>query len=510
MKTNGNEKRPLPNGWIWTKLESIIVNHDGRRIPVRKSDRAEMQGEYSYYGASGIIDHVDDFLFDGEFLLLAEDGANLLSRSTPIAFQARGKFWVNNHAHVMQTKNGLPLSYLEHYLNSIDLASFITGTAQPKLTQRNMNKIPVPIAHLAEQNRIVAEIEKQFTRLDQALASLKRLQSNLARYKASVLKAACEGRLVPQNPKGNEVAPEPAQQLLARILAERRAQWEAQEWQNLIVKAQKKAAQAQRKAQGLPACIKDLQPGEWESILEADYARYLPKNDKWKEKYKEPGGVETAVLPDLPIGWVWSNMQMLIIDGPTNGLYLPKSKYGKGIPILRIDDYQAGESRSSEELRKVEASQAEIQRYSLGKQNLVINRVNSPSHLGKSLVVEERNLPSLFESNMMRIELSKNLSPYYVDFYLQSVEGRKCLISNAKWAVNQASINQGDVGSTPIPIPPLAEQKRIVAEVERRLSVITATEQAITTNLARAERLRQSILHRAFTGQLIPQTEGAA
>jgi type I restriction enzyme S subunit len=97
-----------------------------------------------------------------------------------------------------------------------------------------------------------------------------------------------------------------------------------------------------------------------------------------------------------------------------------------------------------------------------------------------------------------------------VQFYLQSGNGRARLISNAKWAVNQASINQGDVGITPVPLPPLAEQECIVAEVERRLSVVTVTEQAISANLSRAERLRQSILHRAFNGRLVPQESDAA
>ena len=124
------------------------------------------------------------------------------------------------------------------------------------------------------------------------MASLKRAQAKLARYKASVLKAACEGRLVPQDPDD-----EPAEKLLERILAERRVRWEAQEWQKLVIKAQKKVAQARRKQDGRPARLSDLQPEEWQDLPEAEYARYLPKNDKWKEKYKEPVEVETAELP---------------------------------------------------------------------------------------------------------------------------------------------------------------------------------------------------------------------
>ena len=204
----------LPSKWVWTSFDQVVDNFDSVRIPVRAADRAEMQGKYPYYGASGIIDHVNDYLFDGSFLLIAEDGANLLSRNTPIAFQAHGKFWVNNHAHVVRTLAGCPLGYLEAFFNATDLSPYVTGTAQPKLTQRNLNKIPVPLAPLPEQRRIVAEIETQFTRLDAGVTALERAQANLKRYRASVLKAACEGRLVPQDP-----ADEPADQLLARILA---------------------------------------------------------------------------------------------------------------------------------------------------------------------------------------------------------------------------------------------------------------------------------------------------
>jgi type I restriction enzyme, S subunit len=218
MTNDTNGLHDLPEGWVWTTFDSIVENHDSMRVPVKASHRENMQGSYPYYGASGIIDHVNEYLFDGDYLLVAEDGANLLSRSTPIAFRAYGKFWVNNHAHVVKMRDGCLMGYLEAYLNSIDLKFSITGTAQPKLTQANLNKIPIPLAPLPEQQHIVTEIEKQFTRLDAGSAALKRAQANLKRYKAAVLKAACEGKLVEQ-----DASDEPASELLARILAERRS-----------------------------------------------------------------------------------------------------------------------------------------------------------------------------------------------------------------------------------------------------------------------------------------------
>ncbi len=157
----------LPEGWACASIDQITKNFDGRRIPLKSADRDKRPGQYPYYGASGVIDDIDDFLFDGEYLLIAEDGANLLSRSTPIAFKATGKFWVNNHAHIVQTHGGIPLAYLSIFLNGKDLSFSVTGSAQPKLTQAALNKIPVPLPPLAEQTRIVAEVERRLSGVEE-------------------------------------------------------------------------------------------------------------------------------------------------------------------------------------------------------------------------------------------------------------------------------------------------------------------------------------------------------
>ena len=116
---------------------------------------------YDYYGASGVIDKVDQYLFDKKLLLIGEDGANLLMRSTPIAFLAEGNYWVNNHAHVLDCNESLLcMEYIMYYINGISLAKYVTGTAQPKMNQEKMNSIPVPLPPLAEQKRIVAKLEE--------------------------------------------------------------------------------------------------------------------------------------------------------------------------------------------------------------------------------------------------------------------------------------------------------------------------------------------------------------
>lgn len=152
-------------------LPEISINMDRVRKPITSSKR--IAGKYPYYGASGIVDYVDGYIFDGDYLLISEDGANLVARSTPIAFSITGKNWVNNHAHVLQFKDKTTQRYIEIYLNMIDLEPWINGAAQPKLNQDNLNKISVPVPPLQEQQRIV-DI------LDTFEASIQNLEAQLA------------------------------------------------------------------------------------------------------------------------------------------------------------------------------------------------------------------------------------------------------------------------------------------------------------------------------------------
>lgn len=147
--------------WGKVKLPDISENNDNKRKPVTKSDRSS--GQYPYYGASGIVDHVEDYIFDGDYLLVSEDGANLLARSTPIAFSISGKSWVNNHAHILKFKNDTTQKFVETYINQIDVSKFITGMAQPKLNQQALNTIEIPLPSLETQNQIVDQIEAERT-----------------------------------------------------------------------------------------------------------------------------------------------------------------------------------------------------------------------------------------------------------------------------------------------------------------------------------------------------------
>lgn len=142
----------------WKKMSEICLNCDSKRKAITSSKREA--GKIPYYGASGIVDYVRDYIFDGNYLLVSEDGANLLARNTPIAFSITGKNWVNNHAHVLKFDNINTQKFVEYYLNSISLSPWISGAAQPKLNQENLNKMKLPIPSLAEQERIVSILDR--------------------------------------------------------------------------------------------------------------------------------------------------------------------------------------------------------------------------------------------------------------------------------------------------------------------------------------------------------------
>lgn len=171
----------IPENWCWVRFGDIMINRDGERIPVSKEERATKAKLYDYYDASGVIDKIDGYLFDKPLLLISEDGANLINRSTPIAFIARGKYWVNNHAHVLDGISEDFLRFIELHINAINIEKYVTGSAQPKMNQAKMNSIPIALPPLAEQRRIVAKVE-------QLMALVDELEQQLAASRATAEK----------------------------------------------------------------------------------------------------------------------------------------------------------------------------------------------------------------------------------------------------------------------------------------------------------------------------------
>lgn len=343
-----------------------------------------------------------------------------------------------------------------------------TGTTFKQVDKKKLNGFPVNVPPLNEQRRIADKIDALQAKSRRAREALETVGPLLEKFRQSVLAAAFRGDLTAEWRKQHPDV-EPAEKLLERIRVERRARWE-------------EAELAKMRAKGIK-----------------------PKNDKWKAKYTEPESVDESGLPKLPEGWCWTNLEEIIIDGPQNGLYVPKSRYGKGTRILRIDDYQAGWTREVDELQRVMIDEVDVERYGLNMHYIVVNRVNSMTHLGKTTVIKENMLPLVFESNMMAFLTTTTITPEYIEHYLNSDSGRYELVKNAKHAVNQASINQKDVQATLIPLPPEDESRIIASSVDNAFKLITQLSQIIQQSESDISRLDQSILAKAFRGELVPQ-----
>lgn len=199
--------------WDLKPLSSITDNHDSKRIPLSKGERANLDRKYDYYGASGVIDQVDRYLFDGKYLLIGEDGANLVTRSKPIAFIAEGQYWVNNHAHILSTRDMIVMEFLCYFINSIDLIPYVTGSAQPKMTQAKMNTIPIPVPTIEEQLEIVRILDKLIAGQTQAAEAAEQVINQIDTMKKAILARAFRGELGTNDP-----ADESAKELLKRIL----------------------------------------------------------------------------------------------------------------------------------------------------------------------------------------------------------------------------------------------------------------------------------------------------
>ncbi len=355
----------------------------------------------------------------------------------------------------------LDSKYLQYFLNSWEFVSFasrLNAGDRPRVNFSQLADYPFPFPPLAEQRRIIAEIEKQLTRLDAGVAALRDAHAKLKRYKAAVLKAACEGRLVPQDP-----ADEPASALLRRILAERRQKWEAEQV-----------------ARG---------------------------KDPQGQHYEEPAPPDTSDLPGLPEGWEGVKIDALFDAsyGLSESLSKTEPDDPLDLPVIRIPNVTEFGGLDLSHLKYFPLAQGDARsRLLLRNGDVLFNWRNAPKWIGRSATFER-------EGDFVNASFLLKLRPYslgysrFVALYLNYLRIKGYFLTRVDNAVNQANFNASKTKQIDVALPPLAEQQRIVAEVERRLSVVEELEAAVKANLARAGRLRQSILKRAFEGQLVPQ-----
>ena len=351
--------------------------------------------------------------------------------------------------------------YLFWYLRASrnQLITLGKGDTQSNISQTVIKRFPFLLPPLPEQHRIVAEIEKQLTRLDASVAALERVRANLKRYRASVLKTACEGRLVPTEAelaRAENRDYEPADRLLQRILAERRARWQSQ-----------------------------------------------PRR---RGKYKDPAPPDTSTLPRLPEGWAWAILAQIsdLKGGVTKGRRYRPDESLTEVPYLRVANVQRGYLDLSE-MKTIEVTRGIVNQLKLLPGDILFTEGGDRDKLGRGWVWGGEIEECIHQNHVFRSRLLLNeVRPEFISWWGNSF-GQQFFERSGKQTTNLASINLSVLSSFPVPVPPATEQHRIVAEIERRLSVVQQAETVVGASLKRAGRLRQSILKQAFSGKLVPQ-----
>ncbi len=185
----------IPAHWEIKRLKHITTCLDGRRVPLNSEQRSEMQGEYPYWGANSIVDRIDRWLFDEDLVLLGEDGAPFFDPTRAVAFSVSGKIWVNNHAHILRPSQGINSRFLAEALNTVDYRAFIDGSTRDKLTQGDMNHIPIQHPPFPEQLSIAAFLDRETTRLDTLASKARYHIEKLREYRTALISAAVTGKI---------------------------------------------------------------------------------------------------------------------------------------------------------------------------------------------------------------------------------------------------------------------------------------------------------------------------
>lgn len=476
----------LPDGWVWTALEELIDALESGGRP-KGGVKGFTEGVPSIGGEhilwTGGFDFQEIRFIPRDFflkmtrgvirkhdVLVVKDGATTGKTSFVSDDFPFNEAAVNEHVFILRVpEQDIDPKYIFYWLRSPYgqqcIKDNFQGTAQGGINSLFVRNSHVPLCSLPEQRRIVAEIETQITRLEAGVAALKRAQARLRRYKAAVLQAACEGRLVPTDAdlsrRGGVTPPqpyEPAQVLLQRILAERRAKWDA---------------------------------------------------DHPDKRYQEPTLPDPSDLPELPEGWVWTTVELLaalepnsITDGPFGSKLKTTHYTDSGPRVIRLQNI--GDAQFLDEKAHISQEHFEsLRKHQVYAGDLVIAALGAT--LPRACIIPESVGPAIVKADCIRFKPDPKLvHAKYLHVALNS-EPLRQIATSIIHGVGRPRLNQQEIKSLPVQLPPLAEQHRIVAEVERRLSVVGELEKQVEAALGRAERLRQAILKRAFEGRLVPQ-----
>ena len=449
--------------WVETELGKVCEIISGKN----QSNVINPNGKFPIYGSGGIIGYADNYLCERGCTIIGRKG----TINSPIFVTTQ--FWNVDTAFGFSPKKQLSEKLLYFFCIYFDFKKLDKSTTIPSLAKRDLLKISIPLPPLPEQRAIVSKIEQLFSELDHGIENLKTAQKQLKVYRQAVLKKAFEGELTREWREQQTDLPS-ADELLEQIREERESYYQKQmdDWTQSVK--------------------------EWKKPVKPKIMKELPP---LREK-------ELVELSKLPEKWNWIYFAGTFLNSPQNGLYKPADQYGEGIDIIRIDDFYNGKLIKKKGFKKVRLTNDEYKKYSIKNGNILINRVNSIEYLGKCGLVEQLLGSTVFESNIMKIELLESLiNPKFVSYYLSSITGIKEIRKNAKHAVNQASINQTDVSLTLYPLCSIQEQSQIVQEIDSRLSVCDKVEQTIKESLDKSEALRQSILKKAFEGRLLSEAE---
>jgi type I restriction enzyme S subunit len=366
--------------------------------------------------------------------------------------------------------------YIEAYLQTSNARDAIdrmkTGGSDSglNLTHDRFRRLPVPLAPFEMQQRVVAEIDKQFTRLDAAIAALKRVQAGLKRYRAAVLNAACEGCLVPNEAKlarKDGRGYETGELLLARILRERRAQWKT---------------------------------GQLKKIR--SFGKPISGS---KKNYKEPSILDTSHLPKLPEGWMWAPLEALLREPLRNGHSAKASNNGQGVRTLTLTAVTEG-SFTMENTKLTTAAVEKVRDLWLSPGDILVERSNAPELVGTAALFRGEAGFAIFPDLLIRVRLLSSVSENYLEVWLRSPFARNYFKRSAQGiSGSMPKIDQEIIERLPVPLPPCSEQVRIAEEVEMRESVNQKLCEVLDSSLRHSDRLRKAILRRAFEGKLVPQ-----
>lgn len=496
LNANSNTGNQLPTGWVEAKIGELIgpagvfidgdwvetkdqdPNGDVRLIQLADVGDGTYRDRSSRFLTRAKADELDcTFLKAGDVLIARMPDP--LGRACIFPGDSKDSVTVVDVCIVRTGALGANHRWLVWAVNSPqfrnEIAALQSGSTRKRISRGNLSTLFMPIPPLAEQARIARETEKQITRLEAGVVALKRVQANLKRYRAAVLKAAVEGRLVPTEAElaRREGRPyEPASELLKRILAKRRARWEA------------------------------------DHVAKLRAAGGETRDGRWKAKYEEPAAADTHDFPNLPPGWLWARAEQLcgfITKGTTPAASKLFSDLGE-IPYIKVynltDRGNLDFTKNPTFVSKT-THVGELARSRVLPGDVLMNIVGPP--LGKVSIVPD----TYAEWNINQAIAFFRPVPGYDRKFLSF-----CLLSKPilDWAIRRAKATAGQFNLTleicrdlPLPVPPEDEQHRTVVELERRLSVIDELEMQVEANLKRAERLRQAILKRAFEGKLVPQ-----